>query len=235
MAVVLGNEAVKKLLITVATPEIISVVEPFTQNHAEYAKSNGYEYRIDGLIWTHLHPSFSKVPAMERGLKEGWDWIVYADADVAFTNMRIDLKDIIESRLVEMPDLFEAGKQQLNWNAWKYICNGLLVIRNTPYAHKFFEMWTDYCLNGTPNVVPEQRIYITEHPFEQYSHDQLIRDTQYHGIYAATGKEIGCFSEFIWTDGEQWKPGYPSVHLAGPASLERKAEVFRTKYAHLVH
>lgn len=219
-----------KLLITIATPEISSVVEPFTQNHAEYAKANGYEYRIDGLIWTHLHPSFSKVPAMERGLKEGWDWIVFADADCAFTNMRMDLKDVIESRLSEMPDLFAAGRQQLNWNAWKYICNGLLVIRNTPYAHKFFVRWADYCLNGTPNVVPGQRIFITEHPFEQYSFDQLIRDTQYHGIYAATGAEIGCFCPEIWHDGEKWKPGMPTIHFAGPSSWERRVEVFNRIY-----
>jgi len=224
----------KKLLLTIATDNIREVAAPFLENHAAYAKANGYEYRIEGLIWTHLHPSFSKVPAMERGLKEGWDWIVFADLDAAFMNFNIDLKDVIESRLKEMPDLFVAGRQQLNWNAWKYICNGLLVIRNTPYAHKFFEMWSDYCLNGTPNVVPNKRIYITEHCYEQFSFDQLIRDTGYHGVYAATGKEIGTFAAEIWTDGEAFVKGYPTLHCAGPADWPRRAQVFREKYAHQV-
>lgn len=224
------GEDVNRIL-TLATPEIQAEAECFIANQRAYAERHGYEFRCAlAKTWDHLHPSFSKVPMIYDALTDGCDYVVFADADVAFTNFRRDIKDIIADKLADRPELWLAGKQQLNWQTWKYICNGLLVIRNTPDAYSFMERWIDYCLNGTPNIEPGKRVMMRDHPWEQYPFDQLIRETQYHGAYAALASEIGGFCDEIWTDGDHWKPGYLTLHFAGPATFEKRAKVFKAKY-----
>jgi len=224
-------------LITLATSEVSAIAKPFIENQRAYADRWGYEficYPQRYIDWEHLHPSFSKVPLIDRALKADFEYIVFADADVAFTNFQKDISDILRTRLAERPELWLAGKEQRNWITWKYICNGLLVIRNTPDARAFMDKWIDYCLNGTPNIEPGKRVMMRDHPWEQFPFDQLIRETQYHGAYAALSAEIGGFCPEIWTDGDEWKPGHLTMHFAGPATFERRAQVFKEKYQPLI-
>lgn len=224
-------------LITLATPEIATIAKPFIDNQRAYGERHGYQvicHPAKVVGWEHLHPSFSKVPLIDQALKDGFDYVVFADADVGFTNFTRDIKDIIASKLKDRPELWLTGKIQQNWATWVYICNGLLCFRNTPDARSFMDVWIDYCLNGTPNIEPGKRVMMRDHPWEQYPFDMRVREIQYHGVYGAKGEEIGTFAREIWTDGDDFRPGYLSVHFAGPATFERRAQVFTEKYQPLI-
>lgn len=207
----------KKLLLSLATQEIRAIAEPFLQNHKAYAERNGYVYQCaEEVHWEDKHPSFSKVWTIHQGLVDGYDFVIWADADVAFTNFSVDL-----SRLVKDQDYFMAAYWQRNWKSWKYLCAGLTVWKNTPDAIAFVKAWIKHVEEGT----------MLDMPYEQWWLDLIVRETNYAGIRPCTADEIGCFSSEIWHDGIKWKPGMPTIHFAGPASMERKASVFETTYA----
>jgi len=219
-----GGEAVTKL-VTIATPNIQEQANGFLINQAMYAVEWGYVFeRVQSVAWSQLHPSFSKVFEIDRALAEGFEFVIWADADVAFMDFNADLTKILK------PEHFLTGYQQNNWKTWKYICNGLLVIRNCEGARNYVTEWADHCVNGCPLTQPGIRTMIRDHPWEQWSFDALIRHTNYHGIYAATAQEIGCFCPEIWHDGIIWQAGMPTIHMAGPASWEKRADVFEKIY-----
>lgn len=225
----------RKLLVTIATSEIKAIAEPFLANQRAYAARNNYEYRvIETLYWKDLAASFSKVHEIDRALKEGFDYVVWTDLDVVFLKMSFDLKDIIESKLADRPELFMTGKQQLSWVKWKYICMGLTCWRNTEDARNFVTEWKDRCERGCPSWIPGKRTKIIDHPWEQWNSDMLCRETQYHGIYAANAKEIGSFCPEIWSDGDLVENPV-TMHYAGQgASWQKKVDIFKRKYANQV-
>lgn len=55
--------------------------------HVEYAS----RFRMDVLHWeidpTDLHPSWHKTSIMRDALNQGYDWVVWVDADAAFVDM----------------------------------------------------------------------------------------------------------------------------------------------------
>jgi len=223
-----ARKAVKKI-ITIATSEITPYCGGFLQNQKDYATAKGYVYEVvREKHWKDLHPSFSKVYEIDRLMNEGWDKIIWADADVLFMNHKVDI-----GNLVNLPDIFMAAYQQGNWHAWKYLCAGLTVWRNTKAARKFVTEWRERCEIGSPAVRPNQRVIITHHPWEQWYFDEIIRETSYAGVRGCKADEIGCFCPEIWSDGTQWIPGMPTIHMAGPATWEQRANILPL-YAGLV-
>ncbi len=215
-------------LITIATPEIRQLADPFIQNQTAYAKAMGFEYEVVGhKAWEHLHASFSKVFEIDRALKAGNEFVIWADCDIAFMR-KADLTKILK------PDQFMTGYKQLNWKTWDYICDGLLVFRNSPESEKYIEQWTDRCLNGCPLTVKGKRTMILDHPWEQWHSDGLNREWGFKGIHPATAAEIGCFCKEIWHDGNIWKKPMPTIHFGGPATWERRVQVFNDHYSKLV-
>lgn len=226
----------RKKLITIATPEIREIAKPFLDNHVAYAVRNNYEYQCGGeIIFKNLHPSFSKVALIDQAMKDGYDLIIWADADVAFIDQGVDLANLLTS------EYFMAAYRQQNWTAWRYLCAGLTVWRNTEKAREFVATWADWCLNGVPGVVDGERVKIhggpddrqpimQDKPWEQWPMDALVRHTKWSGLRCCTADEIGCFSREIWHDGVLWTQACPTVHLGGPASWERRVQVFNEHY-----
>jgi hypothetical protein len=209
-----------KLLITIATTEIKPYCADFLENQSTYAKSRGYEYRIvTEKHWKELHPSFSKVYEIDRAFTEGWETVIWADADVLFMDQRIDLAYLLHDAI------FMAAYQQGNWTAWKYLCAGLTVWKNCRRSRAFVAEWRERCEIGSPCVRPKERVLILHHPWEQWYFDEIIRETNYAGVRGCTASEIGCFCPEIWSDGTLWTVGMPTIHMAGPASWEMRAQV----------
>lgn len=205
-----------KQLLCLATAELKGHAAPFLANHAHYAKANGYEYHLaTEKFWPGLHPSFSKVYEIDRALREGAEIVLWADADVAFMDHNFDLASLL------VDDYFMAAYHQTNWPNWVYLCAGLTVWRNTPESVKFVTEWYRRVDKG----------YIEHTPWEQWYLDELVRESNYKGIRACSGHEIGCFCPQIWHDGTIWKPGMPTIHMAGPGTWEKKASVFDRVYA----
>lgn len=201
-----------KKLVTIATGNILPYCLEILQTQREYADKHHLEYEIaTELLWKDLHPSFSKVWEIKKAFEEGAEIVLWADADVAFTNYHHDL-----CALLSDPYHFMAGYKQLNWHTWDYICNGLIVMRNDERSRHFVDNW--YCR------VESRRI--KDHPWEQWYFDEIIQETNHFGCRSCTMDEIGCFSESIWHDGNIWRPGLPTVHLAGPADWPTRRQVF---------
>jgi hypothetical protein len=195
------------------------------ENQAEYAAAHGYEHRIVVQPhWTHLHPSFSKVHEIGVALAEGFDRVIWFDADVAVMDMTVDLAKLLE------PDYFMAAYRQNNWPAWPYLCAGLTLWRGDDRARRFIAEMRERCEIGSPSVRPGERVIITHAPYEQWFQDEIVRETNYAGIRPCEATEIGCFASQIWNDGVIWKPGMPTVHFAGPSTWEKRREVFLEHY-----
>jgi len=216
-----------KRLITIATPEIRQWCNGFVQNHKEYALACGYEYvEVSEIYWKDLHPSYSKVHEISKALKEGCEYVLWADADVIFMDYRVDLVHLIDgSHWSDLGDLFLAAYQQTNWPAWPYLCAGLTVWRNCKESQMFVQEWVDRCEHGSPLIVPGKLTRMLHEPWEQWYMDELNRKWEYKGIRACTAKEIGCFAPEIWHDGTLWEEGMPTIHLAGPSTWERREEI----------
>jgi len=205
----------RTLLVTIATPEILGDVAAFIENQKEYATARGFEYRIKHKPWwKDLHASFSKVWEIHCGLCQGFDQVIWTDADVAFMDMQWDITSLLDE------NHWMAAYKQTNWNTWDYLCNGLIVLRNCPESRDYVEKW----------VKKVETRFIKDHPWEQWYFDELIRDIKYQGVRRCVGAEIGCFCPELWHDGTIWQPGYPTIHFAGPSDWKKRGEVFRTVY-----
>lgn len=215
-----------KKIITIATPEIVNIASCFIRNQSGYAKANGYEYEaVPTRHWEHLHPSFSKVYEMDQALKAGCEIVIWADCDVAFMNYHYDLGSLLSG------DYWMASYLQQNWSKFKYLCAGLIVIRNTQEARGFVREWADRCLRGCPEWKPGIRTPVVDHPWEQWHYSSLIQGWEYKGIRCCNAYEIGCFCPEIWHDGVIWKTGMPTIHMAGPSTWDNRADIFNRVYA----
>lgn len=205
------------LVLTIATKEILPLCSEYLDNQRQYASVNQFDHRlIEEKFWPHLHPSFSKVAYIKAALEE-YEFVIWADADVAFMDQHKKLTDLLR------PDdsgYFLAAYHQKNWPQWIYLCAGLMVWRKTPAADKFIKNWFFRCSEG----------YIEYKPWEQWYFDELIRESNYSGIRACSAHEIGCFCPEIWHDGCRWQPGMPTVHMAGDATWERRRQIYRDVY-----
>lgn len=220
-------------IISLVTPDIEVPAQCFIEHHRGYAAKHHYDYHcFTDKLWPDLAASFSKVPAIEQTMKEMQDGeiLIWMDADICPMNYHVDLGDLLRNH----PDRFMVGYRQHNWTSWAYICNGLLILRVGDDLRRYVAQWIDWCLNGCPNITPGERKPMLDRPWEQWSSDALVREWKYKGIHPATEFEVGCFCEQIWHDGVIWNQSMPTLHFGGPATWERRAEVFKSKYEYLV-
>lgn len=203
-----------KKLVTIATHDILPFCSRFLKNQEAYAEANGYSYEaVNSKHWMNLHPSFSKVYEIGRALDD-FEFVLWADADVAFMDHNVDLSNLLTN------GYFMAAYHQKNWPNWVYLCAGLTVWKSTAESRRFVGEWFRRVDSG----------YIEHTPWEQWYLDELIRESNYAGIRACSAHEIGCFCPQIWHDGTKWKPGMPTIHMAGPKTWEERADVFKRIY-----
>ena len=210
----------KKKLVTIVTPNIANDCREILDNQAAYAVANNYEHSIVAPFWENLHPSFSKVYEINKALEEGYDVVLWADADLAFTNHTFDLEQLL------INDYFVAAYRQTDHPSYFYLCAGLTIWRKCERAKIFVGKWKQRC---------EQELGIAiDKPWEQTYFNGLALEKEYAGIRICTAREIGSFCWELWHDGTIWEPGMPTIHFAGSATWEKRREIFLQKYAPLV-
>lgn len=207
-----------KQLVTIITPEIEQHCVEFRANHEEYAKANGYFYGCSSTLhWPDLPASFSKVWSILNALRNGCETVIWADIDVAFMDMTVDLAGLLK------PNHWLAAYNQKN-DKWigdrPYACCGLMVIRNGVETIKFFE---DLFRRVDTREV-------TWHPWEQWHFDAMMRETNFAGVHLCSAKEIGAFAKELWHDGVWWSPGCPTVHLTTPLDWPLRRQVLVDNY-----
>lgn len=228
----MGEEtAVRKLLITIATPEIRGVAAPFLENHKQYAIRNNYEYVAHGKrFWEDKHPSFSKTGYLQQALRDDYDLVLYADLDVAFITQGVDLANL----LIGTNKWFAAYQQQ-NWDESPYLNAGLFVVRQCLQAREFADEWVHRCETGCPDWVPGKITPIIDFPWENWHLHGIAKKLKYEGMRCCNAKEIGCFCPDIWHDGVIWNRSHPTIHFSGQmATWQQRADLFTKKYLKLV-
>ena len=217
----------KRAIVTGYTPNIAAEVIPFVDNQAAYATRWGYDYVVQTGQHpkaAHLHPSYSKIYFLIDLLLAGYETVVWADADVAFTNFSRDIGALLRD------DDWVAGLQEIGKGMPKYLCCGLLVFRNGPealYCLRHIAAWMEAGQCGT------------EHPWEQtlfnrYTHEVLAAST-FAGIRACLPNEIGSFWPELLSSPvlRPWQYGDLTIHC-GIAPWDVRARVFVAKFAHKV-
>lgn len=222
----------KKLLFTIATENIREAAAPFLANHASYARRNNYEYVVKTeKFFPNLHPSFSKTGYVQQALRDGFDFVLFADADIAFISQGVDLANLLIGT-----DYWLAAYEQKNWpHDDPYLNAGLFVVKQCQEAHTFVDDWVHRCLTGCPDWKPGEITPIVDFPWENWHFHGLCRKYKWKGIRCCNAEEIGCFCPTLWHDGVLWYQSCPTIHFAGcNTSWEKRAELFVKQYAPLV-
>lgn len=207
-------------ILTLVDDTISPFCEELMDNQIEYAETKRFEHEIATKShWPDQHPCFGKVWMIHKALQAGSPFVIWADADVAFTDMTYDF-----TKLVADKKQFIAVYQQSNWKSWPYPCCGLMILRNCEELRSFVKEW----------IRRIETWFMKDHPWEQWYFTELVRECDYKGIKMCTAKEIGCFAPECWTDGTPWRRGYPSIHFGGPAEWPRRRRVFLDYYEPII-
>lgn len=212
----------KKIVLSMTTPAIELAAEPFIANHRRYAEARGYEYRCATDVHkdiAQLPASYSKVFQIVEALDEGYELVVWADADVAFTRLDIDAETLVGNGH-DFAALRELGK------GCQYVCCGFMIVRSCGWTKKMFADVKAQILSATGP---------TEHPWEQTHVNAWLCEAGFNRAHLCTEDEIGSFwEELLGQPTERpWQYGDFHIHC-GAAAWPKRGSIFMTKYSNKV-
>lgn len=110
-------------------------------NHRIYAHLHGFDYRLECGVDRGIKSKFDFKVAIIRRLLPKYDWLVWVDDDVFFTDFEAtNLADFIHA--AERHDKFlviaEGAVEPNGW--WSKINTGVLLLRNDARAHKLLDL-----------------------------------------------------------------------------------------------
>jgi len=233
--------AKKRILFTLDTPAIAPHVTGLVANKMEYAHRWGYEFRhFTRAHWPKISPVYSKIWHIADLLQRGYDTVIWLDADIGITDFTRDLGALLVRRQetedrrqktqdsgLRTQDYFLAGMRELGKHHPKYICAGILVVRNCPAARQLFARIVRRIEAGdNSNIVYRDLLR------EQRQINEELHAADYDGVHACTEDEIGSFWDQIKNPPvlRPWRPGDLTVHL-GLAPWPQRARAWAAKYA----
>jgi hypothetical protein len=105
-----------------------------------YAERNKCEFRAITEIDSSRPGGWLKIPPIRQALSEGFDFILWIDADALLIRNDVDIRD--EVRPNHDLSLSWLGPETTDWQAPPDVVGhfntGVMLIRNTPWAHDFF-------------------------------------------------------------------------------------------------
>ncbi len=172
-----GDDTSLSIAIVTHSTADVDYYELTKPNHADYAARHGYTYwprtgRISGTqffdpnakkrVW-RLGLYWQKIAAMEQALEREYDWVMWVDADVVFTNPNVKIESIIErygndKDLIVATDLWLGRHDQIN--------SGVFLVRNSPGGRKLIadiaSLYTKYKNRRTPEQQALQDTILNE-------------------------------------------------------------------------
>lgn len=212
-------------------PELASELN---QNKKDYCEKFGLDFQIKS---EHLYPHkyvfcYSRVGYIIQLLEENqYDWIVYVDADIIFTNFLIDIRSLLDNDKDMMLVSDPCG-----------ICAGSIFVRNTEYSLTSFRQIENNFLHDNSHELP-----IEEWPFEQgfiqhylYGTKQRcpVKEDQNSRIKLFPAGFIAGYTEelfgtvYHWHQ-HLWISGSFSLHMAA-LSWEERRQLYLNKYRSLI-
>tara|TARA_R100001082_G_scaffold38934_1_gene20504 strand:- start:66 stop:932 length:867 start_codon:yes stop_codon:yes gene_type:complete len=188
--------------------DYVNVLKPHTEkNHESYCNKNGYDYMCFtepltdcGLPqWNKCKQSAfvvgcaNKAPAILKMFEEGYDYVMFTDADMLF----IDPDQKIESLIDGHSDIYVTGDVHDVATA----CT--LIVKNTDFGKKFLAMWHEYDKQISAEVY-NQFLSVTTHLFRNSIGQRRLIDQPCLNILLASGKVI---------PEEEWFNTFNSINL----------------------
>lgn len=101
-----------------------------TPNHQAYCKRHSIKYHLVGVdeIDRNYETAWSKLASIREALIDGWNWVIWVDADAIFTNISHDILEHVDHH----HDLFMSK----DFNG---LNSGVMIIRNTAWASMYLE------------------------------------------------------------------------------------------------
>jgi len=196
----------RRALLTMDTPDIAYHCYALRANKADYASRWGYTFIYEPrAYWPEISPVYSKVWYIRELLRRGFDTVVWADADIAFTDFTRDIGDLVDDKH------WLAGMRELGKTHKKYICAGLLVFRHDWRSMETLERILQLIEGGDH---PEREGI--EEKREQRQLNNILHNLNYKGVHACTENEIGS----VWEEVKgpplkrSWQPGDLTIHMS---------------------
>jgi hypothetical protein len=109
-----------------------------------------------------------------------------------------------------------------NWPS-TYLCFGLVAFCNNWLSRAFLKEIL---------AISKSKPEVDSCHEQYYVNEELVR-IGFAGVRACSADEIGCFATELYDDHTQWRPGFPTVHLAS-APWPARQKAFTTTYLPLV-
>lgn len=191
----------------------LPVVEVTREANLRYCKKHGYAWKSTWCSSKVRAIGWAKVAAFQLLARyENFDWILYMDSDVKFTNFTVSLDDIVQCAAKERANIIisaDMGGRPMN--------GGFIMMRRSAAALGLLKQWwdagTEYGLRNT-------------FAFEQGTLSRLAAES------ASASRQVAVLPQqcsphffnhgFFVPDAMQWQPGDFAVHIAGAKSVSTK-------------
>jgi hypothetical protein len=106
-----------------------------------YAALHGFELTIDRTLQSDRPPAWNKILLIQRLLREGYDFVLWVDADALFLRFEPDIR----AEIVSGKDLFMVKheiRSQIQPGAWLTLDvpnTGVMLLRNSDWTHRFLQ------------------------------------------------------------------------------------------------
>ena len=118
--------AVKVAFVTLDNRPELEWVKLTNKSKEEYCKAHGFDFIFkDKLYYTDKHPVWSKMPCMLDVMQQGYDYVVWLDADAIIANPRLDITGWFDYHDI----YYSKDVYGLNF--------GVFALKNTPTAEAF--------------------------------------------------------------------------------------------------
>jgi hypothetical protein len=188
--------------------EYTSLLEPYlAKNHKFYCDKNGYGYKcfteplMDLNIphWDTCKQAgmivgcWQKASAILEMFKEGYDYVVFTDADMFF----VDTDQKVEDLIIDDSDIYVTG------DVHDVVTSCTLIVKNSDWSKKLLAMWVEYEKQISPEVY-NSFLSVTTHIFINSAGQRRLIDQPCLNILLAAGKVL---------PEEEWFNAFNSINL----------------------
>ena len=111
-----------------------NIVKYGTKTKTQYCAKNGYDFFDEDIIDPLRPPAWAKVKQILLHLDK-YDYVLWIDADTHIMSQNVLVENTISEEM--------NGRDILMAQDWKLINSGVMIIRNTKWSRKFFELVYD--------------------------------------------------------------------------------------------
>lgn len=213
-------EGTKILVFSNSDASHIPVVDVTRAENLVYCKKHGYAWKS---IWCTSNVraiGWAKVAATHHLFRLDFQWLVYLDSDVMFTNKNVSLESIIEcareSSGKDAEIIFSADMGGRLFNA------GFIMIRRSEKTKLLLERWWD---TGTTYGLRNTLFYEQGTLTRMTAEDPAV-NARVSALPQRCSPHFFNHGFFV-PDSMQWKPSDFAVHIAGAKSVTTKLSLLK--------